>query len=121
VKRIPPNLLLKGMREKYILRKVSERYLPHELTGREKFAFVAPGSPYLLRQNIQWINDLLSHEKIKREGFFNPDAIERLKTRSRANHFTVNPTFGNDLLMIVLTFEVFLERFRLPGIGGSEN
>jgi asparagine synthase (glutamine-hydrolysing) len=117
VKRIPPNLLLKGMREKYILRKVSERYLPHELTSREKFAFVAPGSPYLLKQNIQWMNDLLSHEKIKREGFFDPDAIERLKKRSRADHFAVNPTFENDLLMIILTFEVFLERFRFPGIG----
>ena len=114
VKMIPPNLLLNGAKEKYILRKVSEKYLPEELTGREKFAFVAPGSPYLLKQNIQWMNDLLSYEKIKREGFFNPDTIERLKTRSCANHFTINQTFDNDLLMIVLTFEIFLEMFMAP-------
>ncbi len=111
---IPPGLLLKGGKEKYILRKVSERYVPEAVRKREKFAFVAPGSPYLLRQNIEWVNDLLSYEKIKREGTFNPDTVERLKGLFRSDRFVINQTFDNDLLMVVLTFEIFLDEFMAP-------
>ena len=113
VKTIPPSLMINGPVEKYILKRLSERYLPEQIIHREKFAFVAPGSPYLIRENIEWINDLLSYESIKKQGYFNPDTIERLKKMYQADNFNVNQTFENDLLMIVLTFGVFLEVFEM--------
>ena len=75
---------------------------------------MAPGSPYLLKQEVPWINDLLAYDKIKREGYFNPDTVERLKKTYRGDKFTVNQTFDNDLLMTVITFEIFLELFAMP-------
>lgn len=113
VKEIPPQLLMNGDMEKYILRGLSKKYLPGSVGGRKKFAFVAPGSPYLLRQDLEWINDLLSYQKIRREGYFNPDAIERLKKTYLGYNFKINQTFDNDLLMIVLTFEIFLKIFNM--------
>jgi len=113
VKTIPPSLMINGPVEKYILKRLSEKYLPEQIIHREKFAFVAPGSPYLIRENIEWINDLLSYESIKKQGYFNPDTIERLKKMYQADNFNVNQTFENDLLMIVLTFGVFLEVFEM--------
>ena len=113
VKTIPPSLMINGPVEKYILKRLSERYLPEQIIHREKFAFVAPGSPYLIRENIEWINDLLSYESIKKQGYFNPDTIERLKKMYQADNFNVNQTFENDLLMIVLTFGIFLEVFEM--------
>lgn len=111
---LPVALLMKDSAEKYIVRKTAERYLPGAVINRQKFGFVAPGSPYLLKQNIQWLNDMLSHDKIQREGYFNPDTIERLKKTYRGDKFTVNQTFDNDLLMTVITFEIFLELFDMP-------
>ena len=78
---------------------------------REKFGFVAPGSPFLLRQNIEWIEDQLSYERIKRQGFFDPDTVERLKDMYRAEDFTLHVPYETDLLMIVLTFGIFLDQF----------
>ena len=115
--KLPPNLLLNGMIEKYILKQLSARYLPEAVIKREKFSFVAPGSPYLLQQNVSWINELLSRERIKRDGYFNPDTVERLKKIYGMPGFTLSQTFDDDLLMMVLTFNIFLDTFHLPRIG----
>lgn len=113
VRTLPPQLLIQGGMEKYILKKMAEKHLPKDITERKKFAFVAPGSPYLLRQNIEWIEDLLSFETIKRQGYFNPQTVENLKNMYRADSFTLSQTFENDLLMIVLTFGIFLDLFKV--------
>src|SRR5262249_3428806 len=76
---IPTELKLKHLTEKYILRRIAEGILPSEITEREKFEFHAQGSPALLQRNLEWINDLLSYERIKRQGYFNPEMIEKLK------------------------------------------
>jgi asparagine synthase (glutamine-hydrolysing) len=112
-KTIPPQFLVKDMQEKYILKQVARRYVPNEILNRTKFSFVAPGSPNLLRQNNEWLEDLLSYERIKRQGYFNPDVIERLKKIYRADGFNINQTFDDDLLMVVLTFNIWLDIFKL--------
>ena len=111
---VPPNLKLNGLVEKYIVKKLSGKYLPEEIIQREKFGFVAPGSPYLLKQNIEWLNDILSYERIKRQGYFDPDTIERVKKTYSADQFRLNVPFDSDLLMVVITFGVFLETFDIP-------
>ncbi|MBI2836911.1 MAG: hypothetical protein HYX75_01235 [Acidobacteria bacterium] len=69
---------------------------------------------YLLRRQIDWIDDLLSYEKVNRQGYFNPDTVERLKTMYRDERFRINQTFERDLLMIVLTIGIFLDLFSVP-------
>jgi asparagine synthase (glutamine-hydrolysing) len=108
-------LKLKEFQEKYILKKIAEHRLPPEIIGREKFAFHAPGSPYLLKRNIEYINDLLSYETIKRQGYFNPDTVERLKKQYTADGFRLNIPYEIDLLIIVITFGIFLEVFNQGG------
>jgi asparagine synthase (glutamine-hydrolysing) len=115
-KEIPPDLKLNGFTEKYILRKVAEGSVPPEILNREKYGFHAPGSPFLLQQKIPWIQDLLSYERIKRQGYFNPDVIENLKRRYSQDGFKLNLPFENDLLIIVLTFNIFLDLFKMPDL-----
>jgi asparagine synthase (glutamine-hydrolysing) len=112
-RRLPPDLLVKQGTEKYILRQLARSYVPAEILRREKFAFVAPGSPYLLQQNIEWIEDALSPDVIRRQGYFDPETVERLKRKYRRPGAAVNTTFEDDFLMIVLTFGIFLEQFGL--------
>ena len=113
-KQIPPDLMVNGMNEKYILKKLGERYVPNEVISREKFGFVAPGSPQLLKSKNEWVHDLLSYDMIKRQGFFNPDTIERLKKMYTRDNFILNPPYDIDLLVIVITFNMFLQVFKAP-------
>lgn len=113
---VPPDLKLKGFTEKYILKRVAEKFIPKQIVDREKFGFHAPGSPFLLKQNNEWINDLLSYDRIKRQGYFNPDTIETLKTRYAKDGFKLNFPFEHDLLNIVLTFGIFLDLFKMPNL-----
>jgi asparagine synthase (glutamine-hydrolysing) len=118
-KRIPPALMVKDGEEKYVLRRLAERYLPPAILERRKFSFVAPGSPHLLRHGIEGdgeVSDLLSPERIRRQGYFNPETVERLKRRAGADGFEINQTYEDDLLMVVLTFGIFLEEFGLPDL-----
>jgi asparagine synthase (glutamine-hydrolysing) len=115
-RQIPPHLKLNDYTEKYLLRRIAEELLPPEIIRREKYGFIAPGSPYLLQQNIEWINDILSYERIKRQGFFNPEVVERLKARYLEPGFKLNFPFDDDLLIVVLTFGMFLDLFNLPSM-----
>lgn len=109
--KIPSELKLNDFTEKYILRKIGESILPKSIMEREKFHFIAPGSPYLLQQNSPYINDLLSYDLIKKQGYFNPDEIERLKSLYSTKGFVVNAPYESDLLSTVITFGMLLETF----------
>jgi len=111
---IPPQFFVKNMQEKYILKQLSRRYVPDEVINRIKFSFVAPGSPSLLKQNNEWLEDLLSYDRIKRQGYFNPDVIERLKNNYRTEGFNIIQTFEDDWLLMVLTFNIWLDLFGMP-------
>jgi len=113
---IPPNLKLKDFEEKYILKKMAKDLLPEEIVKREKFGFVAPGSPYLLKRNIEYINDLISYDRIKCQGYFNPDTIEKLKKKYSSEGFTINVPFDSDLMIIVITFGIFIEEFQMTSM-----
>ncbi len=112
-KTIPPGLLLKDFKEKYILKKMASSFLPKTIIDREKFSFVAPGSSYLLKSNYEFINDILSFDTIKRQGYFNPIEVEKLKKQYTADNFKLNLPFDNDMLIIVLTFGIFLNTFKI--------
>ncbi|MBV6325609.1 asparagine synthase (glutamine-hydrolyzing) [Duganella violaceipulchra] len=112
--RLPPRLKLNGLVEKYIVKEVARRYLPASIFQREKFHFVAPGSPALLAQNIDWVNELLSPEVIAKQGYFNPETVERLRKVYARPGFKLNLPFDSDLLMTVLTFGIFLQTFGMP-------
>ncbi|MCI0663750.1 MAG: asparagine synthase (glutamine-hydrolyzing), partial [Acidobacteria bacterium] len=113
---IPPDLKLNGFTEKYILKRVAEGKLPHEIIHREKFGFRAPGSPYLIQQGVEWINDMLSYERIKRQGYFNPDFVARLKAQYARPGAGLHPHLETDLLMVVLSFGILLDQFQLPSL-----
>jgi asparagine synthase (glutamine-hydrolysing) len=114
---VPPELKLNQFTEKYILRKVAAELVPPQILNREKYGFHAPGSPFLLRQGIEWVNDLLSYDQIKRQGYFNPEVVERLKRQYTSEGFRLNLPFETDLLTIVLTFGIFLDVFGMPNRG----
>jgi asparagine synthase (glutamine-hydrolysing) len=110
-KKIHPNLLNHNNTEKYVLKKLSENYLPSEIISRKKFAFVAPGSSHLIKNDNGYLLELLNKERIVSEGYFNPDTVDALIKSHKQENFLINQTFDNDLLMIIISFEIFLKEF----------
>jgi asparagine synthase (glutamine-hydrolysing) len=116
VRKIPPAMMLNNLNEKYLLKKLAGNLIPEDIIKREKFGFVAPGSPALLKNNKEWVNDLLSHDRIKSQGFFDPEAIDCLKKLYLSDKFIFNPPYDIDLLIIVLTFNIVLDLFDINTI-----
>jgi len=115
-KQIPADLKLNGYTEKFILKKIGKDLLPGEIVEREKFAWYAPGMVELLNARNERIWDLLSRERIGREGYFNPDAVDRLKSRYTETGFSLNLPYEPDPLITVATFGLFLEAFSMPSL-----
>lgn len=76
--RMPPNLKLRGLKRKYILKRVAERFLPKEVVWRKKAGFGAPIRSWLRGPLRPLVEDLLSAETVKRRGLFQPQEIERI-------------------------------------------
>lgn len=111
---IPPDLNLKNFEEKYVLRQAAMKFVPPQIAGREKFGWFAPGTPALLGTRNPWVEDMLSAERISRQGYFNVKAVERLRRQYSEPGFRLNHPFEADILAIILTFNVFLEVFDMP-------
>lgn len=111
VRRIPPDWMTHNGIEKYVLKELARRYVPAAIVERPKFSFVAQSSADLLQADPQWLADVLSPARIKRQGYFNPDAVAHLVTTFREPGFQLNQTFEDDLLMIVVTFGILLDEF----------
>jgi asparagine synthase (glutamine-hydrolysing) len=116
VRQLAPEMKLKGFTEKYIVKKVAERYLPAPIVNREKFGWHAPGTPELLQSGDEWTFDHLSCGLIKRQGVFNPETVEELKRLYAADGYRINHPIETDLLAIVLSCAVFLDRFNLTSV-----
>jgi asparagine synthase (glutamine-hydrolysing) len=114
VRTLPPGFKLRDGVEKYAVKRAAEPFVPKAIIDREKFGFRAPASPYLIRQHVEFIEDTLSHDRIKAQGYLNPVIIDDLKARYRDDP-GLNPHLENDLLMIALTFGLMLQAFDLPG------
>jgi asparagine synthase (glutamine-hydrolysing) len=111
---VPPHLKINRYTEKYILRRVGAGLLPGQLAAREKLGFRSPTAPQLLCRHRGWMDDLLSPERIARQGYFDATFVERLRQRSSRPGFRLDPYLENDLLLVVLTFNLLLELFGLP-------
>jgi asparagine synthase (glutamine-hydrolysing) len=111
---LPAHLKVNQWGEKFVLKEVARGLVPSQIVSREKFGFRAPASPALLRLAPEWMNDLLSFDRIKRQGYFNPTVVERLKLAHLRPGADVHPHLTDDLLLVVLTFGILIDTFNLP-------
>ena len=76
--RIPPDLKLKGLKRKYILKKAAEKLLPREVVWRKKAGFGAPIRSWLRGPLQPMVDDLLSEATVKRRGLFRPEEVRQI-------------------------------------------
>ncbi len=75
---VPQELKLRGGRTKWPLRQVLEKRVPPELTERRKMGFNTPMGRWLRGPLREWAENLLAPDRLRREGFFQADELQRL-------------------------------------------
>ncbi|HEY5900798.1 MAG TPA: asparagine synthase (glutamine-hydrolyzing) [Burkholderiales bacterium] len=83
--RLPPAMKLRGLQEKYLLRRALGRHLPRAIVERPKQPYRAPDSESFLRGRAspEYVAALLSPQAIARAGYFEPRAVTRLLDKCR--------------------------------------
>jgi asparagine synthase (glutamine-hydrolysing) len=75
---LPPEVFLQGACEKYVLKQASD-FLPEEVVWREKRGMGVPVTEWLLGPLKRETGCRLSRGRLKRDGWFRPEAIEALR------------------------------------------
>jgi len=75
--RVPMGLKVKGGKGKWLLRQLLYRHVPPELVERPKKGFAVPVAAWLRGPLKPWAEDLLSADRLKRQGLVDPVVVER--------------------------------------------
>ena len=76
--RMPPDLKLRGLKRKYILKRAAEQLLPRDVVWRKKAGFGAPIRSWLRGPLRPMVDELLSEAIVKRRGLFRPEEVKRV-------------------------------------------
>ena len=101
---LPLDYKLHGSVTKWSLRQILYRHVPRELIERPKMGFSIPVGDWLRGPLRDWAENLLSEERVRREGFFYPAPI-----REKWNEHLSGRHNWENLLWCVLMFQAWLE------------
>ncbi len=79
-----PRWKLRGLRDKYILRRLAERWLPKSIARRRKAMFRAPFDSFHDDNVPPFVEQLLSEESLRKTGYFDAASVKTWRQRFRA-------------------------------------
>lgn len=102
--RLPMSMKLRDGKGKWILRQLLDRHVPRSLVERPKMGFGIPLDEWLRGPLREWASDLLTEDRLRREGYLHSDFI----TRTWRAHLRGEGSFGYRLWS-VLMFQAWLQ------------
>jgi len=103
--KLHPRWKMRGLTDKYILRKVAERWLPRAIAWRPKAMFRAPFDSFYTERAPAFVAQLLSEESIRRAGYFDPAAVTHFREafRSMGKRSPMRVTLEMGLVGVIAT------------------
>jgi asparagine synthase (glutamine-hydrolysing) len=80
---LPPRERIHWLTQKYLLKKVSEKYLPKNIIYRPKAPFASPLRAWVRGPLSPMVADLLSEESLRRRGLYDPAYVAGLIARDK--------------------------------------
>jgi asparagine synthase (glutamine-hydrolysing) len=99
---IPPHLKLQGRAGKLLVKKVAEKYLPHDVVHRPKMGFPVPFDRWLKDDSIGMVKEILLDQRTIDRRYFNSSYVEKLF----ASHRSEQRDYQNQIWML-LNFELW--------------
>jgi asparagine synthase (glutamine-hydrolysing) len=111
---IRPNLRMKGLNEKYILKRAARHLVPASVAKRPKQPYRAPDAgsffdPATRRARCEYVDEMLSQGSINKADIFNPLAVQKLVDKARKGE--VIGTKDNMALVGILSTQLFIDQF----------
>ncbi|MDQ3672509.1 MAG: asparagine synthase C-terminal domain-containing protein, partial [Actinomycetota bacterium] len=75
---LPRRMRVRLLGKKVLLRAAAAPLLPAEIVRRRKRGFSIPAAAWLRGDLAPFAREVLSHEALRRQGFFSPEAVDRL-------------------------------------------
>ena len=75
---LPTRLKVRGLQKKVLLRKAAEPLLPETIVHGKKRGFSIPAAAWLRGELEPFARETLSAERLRRQGFFQPDEVARV-------------------------------------------
>ena len=105
---LPPELKRRNGISKWALRQVLYKYVPPELIDRPKMGFEVPIGLWLRGPLKDWAGDLLAHDRIAQDGWFDPALVQRIWKE----HINGQANWGMQLWPVV-TFQAWLDTWHV--------
>ncbi len=118
--RLNPNMKLKGLEEKHILRRVAKDLLPDVITKRPKQPYRAPDSRSFAGNDEQaYVGEMLGEQAVAETGLFNARAVAKLHQKCRTQ--TVSGFRDNAAFVGILSTQLWLRKFTARGAAGADH
>jgi asparagine synthase (glutamine-hydrolysing) len=103
---LPEGLKLKGFTTKYIWKKIIKDRIPAEIERRGKKGFGIPIAKWLCGELKGLMEEMLSEERLKKQGIFNPFVVQRIVVDHLARRVDNRKKLWN-----LLIFQLWWDRF----------
>lgn len=110
---VAPRLKLAGAETKHVLRRAMGDAVGREVLRQPKAGFGAPVDVWLRGELAEMLGDMLSPDRVRRRGFFKPEAVQGL-----IRHHEEGREDLSYQLWQLLAFEAWADRFLGPQAGG---
>jgi asparagine synthase (glutamine-hydrolysing) len=116
---LPPRLKMRVLNEKYILKRAAGHLIPPSVRKRPKQPYRAPEAASFVTPDRkgrlpEYVETLLSPERVRQDGIFDPPAVSQLLAKARAGK--ASGVRDNMALVSVLSTGLVIDRFVTQGV-----
>jgi asparagine synthase (glutamine-hydrolysing) len=111
---IPPELHLRGLTKKYLLKRAMAHRLPGKILNRKKGGFNVPIPAWLRHELHDCVRDVLSEKRLREQGFFNPRYVDQIVK----DHAALKADYSRNIWGLLM-FALWHEQYCGAGVRGE--
>jgi asparagine synthase (glutamine-hydrolysing) len=107
--KLAPRLKMKVLDQKHLLKRASSGLIPESIQKRHKQPYRAPDGKSFWGPAGHYLEEMLSRDRIRRDGVFDPQAVAALVSKFKTG--LASSTKDNMALVGILSTEILLDQF----------